>query len=371
MFLRSLCLMLVALSPLFAQEGKGFEIDFLGSYYDQDGDHSPVNGGQGSEELQSVSPVFVVKYTTDSKWLLNGTFGVDNITSASIDSMDENGLVDHVSSASRLDTRAFTQLGASKQMGDQTWGGSIGFSKEYDYASVSAGLNWSMDFDQKNTTLGLSFNHYADEVTLYDIDGIDRGTDDRTTSDLSLSLTRVLSARALLGVELNTSQQSGFLSSPFQEVILDSGEHVAERLPDSRSRNAIRLSLNYAFSPKLVQRNYVRFYDDDFGIAAQTLELETHIKLPTSRDIWIYPLVRYHTQSAADHYGEPGSFSALDPYFTVDRDLSEFTSTRFGLGMDFKLDGRHFRKAGWRLSSYERDEGLTSINLSFHCRWSF
>ena len=90
-----------------------------------------------------------------------------------------------------------------------------------------------------NTSLGIALNHYADEVELYNIDGVVEGKEDRTTTDISLSLTQVLSPKTLATVALFVSDQSGWLSSPFQEVILDNGDHVAERLPDNRLRTAL------------------------------------------------------------------------------------------------------------------------------------
>ena len=350
--------------------GKGIEVDFLGSYYDQTGEHSPVTGGIGDEALTSASPVFVVRYVTPSQWSLSADLGVDNITSASTDNMDLGEIGDHVSGASRKDNRVFTTLSASHPFGNQTWGFSVGFSGEYDYRSLNGGLNWSVDLNGKNTTLGAGVRHFADTIDLYGIDGIKRGTDDRTTTDFSLSLTQVLSQKTVGVLEFSLSEQSGFLSSPFQEVILDTGEHVAERLPDSRSRMALRLSVNHAFSPRLIQRAYIRAYDDDFGIQAQTLELETHIRLPWQRETWLYPILRYHDQSGSDYFGLPGVFSETDEFFTADRDLGEFKSTKLGVGMSFSLPGR-IRRFDWRATYYDRDDGLSAFALSFGFGWSF
>lgn len=352
-----------------AQESQGLEIDFLASYYDQDGENSPVTGGIGSEELQSASPVFLVKYTTGNQWLLTANLGLDNITSASIDNIDVIDGV-NVSSASRKDNRVFTTLGAAKKIGADSWGFSLGFSKEYDYKSVNGGLSWSRGFSGNNTTLGAALNHYSDQVDLYDIDGIVQGSDDRTTTDLTLSLTRVLSPKTLGSVELNISDQSGFLSSPFQEVILSDGRHVAERLPDNRQRTALRFSLNHAFSDKLVGRFYYRYYDDDWEIQAHSLELEPHFRLPW-HEAWIYPILRYHTQDGSNYFGPPETFGENELFFTADRDLSTFDSTKIGIGLKFPLQGRRMRRMEYRLTYYDRDDGLSAINLTFGFGWSF
>lgn len=79
----------------------GVEGEFLFNYYDQDGDFSPVTGGLGTEALQVVSPVLISRWSINDRWTLNASFGLDQITSASTDNID-----DHVSSASRVDERA-------------------------------------------------------------------------------------------------------------------------------------------------------------------------------------------------------------------------------------------------------------------------
>jgi len=368
--MRCFTLLTLLALPAFAQEKKGLEIDFLASYYDQDGEHSPVTGGIGTEELTSASPVVVIKYLTKSQWQLGATLGLDNITSASTDNMD---IVDgvNISSASRMDARVFTTFSADKKFDENNWGASVGFSGEYDYRSINAGLRWNRDFNGNNTNLGVGLNHYADEIKLYNIDGILDGTDNRATTDLSLTWSQVLSSKTLASVELSVSDQSGWLSSPFQEVILDDGTHVAERLPDARQRDALRVSLNHAFSDRFVLRSYFRIYDDDWDVQAQTLELEPHFRWRSGGSTWLYPILRYHTQDGSGYFGLPGQFSAADAYYTADRDLSEFDSLKYGLGASFSLNGRSLRRMDYRLTYYDRDDGLSAINLSFGFGWSF
>ena len=353
------------------------EIDFLVSYYDQDGEHSPVTGGIGTEDLQVAGPLVLVRWKVNDKWSLNGAVGVDSVTSASTDNID-----DDVSSASRLDNRAYLGTDLVRTMENQRVTFSLGFSSEYDYKSASFGIGWSRDFNKKNTTLALSARHYMDTVELWDIDGINQGEADRDTTDFSISLTQVLGRRTVGSIELSHSMQDGFLSTPFHEVILlpDSvlpgGGVVAERLPDSRERSAIGLRLHHAFSNRVVQRAYYRFYDDDFDVQAHTVELETHFRLPTEREMWIYPILRFHSQDGSRFFGPPLSFRAGDEFFTADRDLSEFESEKFGLGLKVGLKGTRAGIAGVRdfeirATSYSRDDGLDAFNLSLGFGWRF
>jgi len=354
------------------------DMDILFNYYTQDGDRSPVTGGEGTEELDVITPVVLLNWRVGDNWQLRADLGLDAITSASTDNIDDN-----VSSASEVDNRAHAVITALRTSGPQTIGFTAGFSTEYDYNSITTGLQWSRSFRDESSTLAASLFHFSDTVELYDIDGIVQGEDDRTTTDFSISWTQVFSPRAVGSVELYLSSQSGFLSTPFHEVILaptpgeTEGLRVTERLPDSRRRTALGLRYNYSFSKKVVQRSYIRTYDDDWGLTAQTLELETHFRLPTRNPAWIYPILRFHTQSGIDYFGAPRTFSAEDEFFTADGDLGEFDSQKFGLG--YRISFQTPRK-GWlkrlrgfdtRVTSYSRDDGLDAISASLALSWRF
>jgi hypothetical protein len=76
------------------------DIQFLFGYYTQNGDHSAVTGGKGTEKLHVYSPELTVTHHLDSarSWSVNA--GVDVISSASLDNIDFI-----LSSASKLTAR--------------------------------------------------------------------------------------------------------------------------------------------------------------------------------------------------------------------------------------------------------------------------
>ena len=369
---------------------EGIDVDFLLNYYEQDGDHSPVTGGIGTEELDVIAPVFLVDWRKGGRWSWRAELGVDAITSASTDNMDLGEAV--VSGASRLDNRAYTSVTASRALEKQTIGLTLGLSNEYDYQSIRLGGNWSRDFRRQNTTLSAALMHYNDTVELYGIDGVLRGDDDRTTTDLSVSVSQVLGKKTVGSIEVFVSDQSGFLSTPFHEVILAptpmfaAGQVVAERLPDARTRTAVGLRVNHAFSKKVVGRFYYRFYDDDWGITAGTIEFEPRFRLPTESEMWLYPILRFHSQTESDHFGLPRTLTSGDSYRTADRELGEFNSEKYGLGWkvarvpaDRQRGGgrlrwlggiRSLRRFETRVTTYSRDDGLDSLSASFAFGWT-
>ena len=167
------------------------------------------------------------------------------------------------------------------------------------------------------------------------------------------------------------------LSTPFHEVILAPGNpseeptRVAERLPDSRLRTAVGLRLHHAFSKRIVSRLSYRYYTDDWGLSASTVELEPHFRLATEAEHWVFPILRYHTQTDSDHFGVPLTFTEADEFYTADRELGEFTSEKYGVGwsLDFAPARRgwkrRLRRFETRLTSYSRDDGLDALSISF------
>ncbi len=350
-----------------------FDVDFLFSYYDQDGDHSAVTGGTGSEDLQVFSPVIILGWRVNDDWTISADLGIDQISSASIGNI-QIGVSGGSIPAS--DTRTFGTVKALRTFGTQVVGMQIGAANEFDYGSISFGLDYSIDLFKGNTTLSGSARHYDDTVDLYDIDGFNQGQADRTTTDGFITWSQVLGRRTAGSVELFYSAQSGFLSTPFHEVILINGDRTTERLPDRRDRFAVGLRLNHAFSPSIVQRVGYRYYDDDWVIAAHSIELETHVRLSGPREMWIFPILRYHTQTGADYFGETGTFTGDEPYLTSDWDLAEIATTKIGAGWsvtalpgeEWMLDLNRFEVRG---TYYDRDDGLQGFTVSFAFGWTF
>ena len=367
---------LLVLMPCVGQAQDGFlvegdiDVDFLFNYYSQDGDNSPVTGGIGTEDMDVVSPVVAVTWKVGEDWTLRSDLGVDSISSASVDAIDAQ-----VSSASEQDNRSFLTVTATKDLAGQTLSVMGGLSNEYDYQSLMAGLGWSKNFKQRNVTVSAQVRHFADTLDLYDIEGVNQGEDDRTTTDLTLGLTQVLGPRTVLSGELYWSTQSGYLGTPFHEVLLQDGTRITERLPEDRTRTALGFWLNHAFSKGFVGRFYYRFYDDDWGIQAHTVELEPQFKVGDRS--WIFPILRWHSQTGSDYFGLPGTFSGDEPFLTADRDLSEFTSEKYGVGYRTTFAPgrtgwtRRMRSLETRATFYTREDGLESISISFAWGWRF
>lgn len=362
------------------------DADFLFGYYDQDGDRSPVTGGVGTEKLHVYSPVLQLAWRLNETLSLSADVGVDQVSSASMGYIQAE-----LSSASipASDQRVFGTLKAKKKWKSGTWGVTVGAAKEYDYRSFSYGIDWGLELNQANTALSASVRRFDDAIELIGIDGhgyqgpgrpLTTGSGDRTTTDVTVGVSQTLGRRTVGSLELFLSSQDGVLSTPYHEVVLGPFEpgavRVAERLPDSRLRKALSLRVNHSFSDKLVLRSGYRFYTDDWGISAHTVDLEPHFRLPSEREMWLFPILRYSTQAGADYFGAPGTFTGAESYYSSDWDLAETSTAKYGLG--FTVNTRPgqtwlgiFRRFEARAAVYDRNDGLTAFSTSFSVGWTY
>ena len=367
-----------------AQEGykmkpneKYTEIDFLSSYYSQDGNNAAVTGGVGTEELTDFANILVVSVPLDSTQSINATFGLDIYSSASTDNIDNNR-----SSASVMDARKYGSIGYTKKLLSKgfTYGTRVGFSSEYDYTSINGGINLAKELNNGNTEFAFSAQAFVDNwKTFYPIElrgEVSVPTTSRNSYNAQLTYSQVLSKRLQMSLSVEAIYMDGLLSTPFHRVYFsDQASPDIERLPSNRLKIPLAVRLNYKPTDKLVIRSYYRFYTDDFGIDAHTfnLELPYHIN-----DNWtVAPFYRFHTQTGSDYFLPFAEHTTSDEFYTSDYDLSELNSTKYGLGIaytplyglarakvPFSKKVLMFNSISLRVSRYTRDTGLSGYGAA-------
>ena len=170
------------------------EVDFLASYYNQDGSRSAVSGGIGSEKLTDVASNIVVAMPLNDDDVLTIDLGISAYSSASssnINPFNSTGASggggedddDKIAGSKAAATGPYgtpwqASSGASKS--DQLvsivanyshssdsrnfiWNTDVSFSNEYDYTSVGFGGGIASLFNEKNTELSLKVNAYLDQ----------------------------------------------------------------------------------------------------------------------------------------------------------------------------------------------------------------
>jgi hypothetical protein len=361
---------------------KAIDVDFLTSYYHQDGNNSAVQGGIGNEELFDVANILVVNIPLDSIRSISATVGADFYSSASTDMIDAD-----LSSASIKDLRIYTSLGYQQKnlKKGTTYGVRGGFSKEYDYISFNGGLSFAKEWNEGNTELNLQGQVFIDKWKPYFPSELRRTvsipTEKRNSFNLSASFSQVVTKRLQFSLSGEVIYMDGLLSTPFHRVYFsDTSVPDIERLPSTRLKIPLSIRLNYFASEYFVIRSYYRFYADDFGIQGHTASLELPIKL--SQSFSIAPFVRYHTQQGSKYFAPFEEHVSTETYYTSDYDLSTLTSKKVGLAIGYhpvfglangKVLNRNiaFKAIELRVGYYTRDTGLSSYIGSLNFKFQF
>lgn len=374
------------------------EANFLSSYYNQDGNNSPVTGGVGTESLTDFANVFIINVPLDSVNAVSLFTGADAYTSASTDNIDSN-----VSSASSQDTRFYGTLSYNRKnlKRAETYGIRAGVSKEYDYQSFSAGLSLTKEWNDGNTELNFTGQAFFDkwlgkedsktliypEMWLGEYLGYPELLNpNRNSLNAQLFLSQVINRRLQIGLSAEVIYMTGLLSTPFHSVYFaDKQEYEfdIERLPGSRLKFPFGVRLNYFPLNFLVLRTYYRYYTDDFGINAHTFELEIPVKIGSS--FTVSPFYRYHTQTASRYFAPKGEHLSSEQFYTSDYDLSGLYAHKYGLGMKYyptfgllrsrPLFQTHgvvmFKYIELRGARYQRSTDFSAFNISLNLGFGF
>lgn len=351
---------------------KASEINFVTSYYKQDGDRSPVTGGIGTQKLSDFATTIEIKVNKyDKKYRKHDVsfeLGVDHYTSASSDQIDPHT----ISSESHADLRVYPSL--SYAISNEQKGNAISFnasySNEYDYNSIGAGIGFTKTSKDKNTDFGIKLQAYLDNLKL--ILPIELrpggGNDDgawtgRNSYSGSFTFSQVVNTRLQLALILDLIYQNGYLATPFHRIYFTNGSEGIEELPGSRFKIPIGMRLNYFLGDKFVIRSYYRFYHDDWGLTAHTASVEIPVKI--TPNFSVSPFYRYYTQNGVKYFAPYKSHAASEQFYTTDDDLSKFNSNSEGVGLRFiQPDGilglKKLNTVELRYAHYNRNGGLNS-----------
>jgi hypothetical protein len=390
------------------------EVDFLTSYYSQDGDNAAVSGGIGTEKLTDFASSVVVSIPLNDDDILTIDASVSAYSSASSSNVNPfNGDKPadpfvQSTGASSSDTWVNGTFSYSHSSDDRNkiWSAKLSVSGEYDYFSVGIGGSYSRLFNEKNTELSINANIYLDTWSLiypfelrpfieggdgledklfrentitgnpnYDPSFIELDNGGRNSYSIGLGFSQIISKRLQGSLAVDFVVQQGLLSTPFQRVyfsdvadsFIDNFQLAddIERVPDSRFKLALGGRLTYYLNEAVVIRAHARYYQDDWEINSLTAGLEIPVKI--SSKFTLYPSYRFYNQTAAVFFAPYEEHLSTNEYYTSDYDLSKFTANQFGFGVSYTdiFTNFHIRKFGLksidlRYNHYQRDTGLKS-----------
>lgn len=238
------------------------EVEFLASYYNQNGAHSAVSGGIGSEKLTDVASNIILSIPLNDDDVLTIDAGISAYSSASSSNINpyNNGEEDNSGNfatgkptpwqastgASSLDALVALTANYSHSSDNRNfiWNTDVSFSNEWDYTSIGFGGGISKLFNNKNSEISIKGNVYLDQWRpiypiefrelsslrpyIYDQNGNHStaytnqfsswNSSSRNSYSASFSFSQILAKKSQLSVFFDILQQEGKLSTPYQRM---------------------------------------------------------------------------------------------------------------------------------------------------------
>jgi hypothetical protein len=246
---------------------------------------------------------------------------LDIVSAASPDALDA------VSAASRHVESGTVQLASSWQA---TRNNNItitgGFHLEPQFRSWNMGAAWARSLADDNATVALSIAEVYDWFDQFDTEGDRNGRVSRSSTNANLGLTQLLSPTTVAHVDYGYTIQVGRLGNTWNAVPLSIGGVGGEYLPRIRQRHALMGRLAQALPWHGALHVSYRFYADDWGAVAHTVEGILQQRL--SRWLYVGATYRLHQQSGVSFYTQLASPTV--PLRTADSDLAPFFAHTVG-----------------------------------------
>lgn len=377
------CALYLAVLSAFAQTGESGdssayktrklkldEVNFISSYYQQDGNNSAVTGGIGSEHLTDFATTLDVRLSKyDSKGRkrsITAEVGIDVYTSASSDKIDPST----ISSASSGDKRIYPSLtyAIANEKKGTAWSFNGSISTEFDYFSKGISVGWSKLSKNRNREFSVRGQAFFDTWTvilpieLRPGNSLD-GTLPRNSYSASFTLSQVVTRRLQMLLLTDVAWQNGQLATLYHRTWFTDGSHRVENLPDTRMKWPIGIRANYFLGDRIILRGYYRYYIDSWGLSAHTFELETPIKVTPF--LSVSPFYRFYQQKGVKYFAPYQEHGTTETYYTSDYDLSTFSSNMLGMGIRYAPPGgilhiARLNAVELRYGHYDRSTGLNS-----------
>lgn len=217
----------------------------------------------------------------------------------------------------------------------------------------------------------------------------------RNSYALALGFSQILSKTTQIGIFSDLNIQTGWLANPMQRVYFaDKANYYIgnatsipfytdpknrdvfqladdiERLPHLRIKVPIGIRLNQYINEYLVLRTYYRYYFDDWGLKAHTINGELAIKL--GNKFTLYPNYRFYIQTAANYFAPYEQLLSTSEFYTSDYDLSAYRANQYGLGVKYtdKFTSKHLwiialKSLSLDYNYYGRSTGLNAHIVTF------
>jgi hypothetical protein len=289
------------------QRGHGFQ--------SQDG---PLTG-PGSEAMTIFEPFALFRIRQSDTIVHEVTLPVDIITAASPDAVDATTQASRRNEAIDIDVRS-----TFKRSDTDTITTRLMAHYEEPLSSGTIGAGWKRSVADDNAILGVSANLTVDGFDNHDQFGDYLGKTQREAFNLNGSVSQLLSPTTVADASYGGTFEHGTLTNGWNAVPILGMHAAGDFVPRDRTRHAFAGRIaQHVPSTHSTLKLWYRFYVDDWGITAHSVELDAYqYVLP-----WLYVRggYRFHHQSAATFYTDGLVPPVMNTVIrTSDSDLADF-----------------------------------------------
>jgi hypothetical protein len=296
-------------------------------------------GAPGSEAATIEQPQAEVVARLGDRLTQRVWVPVDVITAASPDhsryGKPLDAPVDAVSTASRVNSAESLETSSTYRWSRTTdVSFRAGIHIEEPFESWSFGMGYSRSLAEDNAVIAASVNQVVDWFDRFALDGTRHSRASRSTTNVNLSLTQLLSPTTVAAFSYGGTVQEGTLTNTWNSVLLSDGTRGDERMPRVRQRHALAARLAQWLPWQGALKLYYRAYLDDWGIGAHTVESDLAQRILPF--LHVQAVYRFHHQSATRYFTTSGDPMGTG-YRTADSDLAGFRAQTIGGAISFDL----------------------------------
>lgn len=309
------------------------------TYFDQEGrGYQSMAGarpfGPGSQQASISEPqVEIVAHQgeniTHRMWL-----PLDVVSAASPDAIDVVSTSSRYQEAGSIDLASTYKVSKVDELTSR-----FAIHLEENFRSWTVGLGWVRHLADDNAVVEASVNQTLDWIDAYLPGGFNREREGRSTTNLNLGFTQILSPTTVGHLNYGLTVQTGELGNTWNTLPLVDGTRGVEQLPRLRHRHALVGRLVQGLPWKGSVKLAYRFYVDSWGALANTIEVFLYQRI--TRWLYVRGTYRGHFQKGVDFWQELAPLG--DGYRTADSDLAQFDAHTAGAKLALELPLRRLR----------------------------
>ncbi|MCI0501025.1 MAG: DUF3570 domain-containing protein [Epsilonproteobacteria bacterium] len=242
----------------------------------------------------------------------------------------------------------------------------INISAEHDFYSAELSGSYLHYLDgSKNQSLTVGGSYQSNQI-LKKIDTTS-GASEKLTSDiynLQVGFSQVLNQKSVASIGLFFTNESGYLSSPYHNIVRNGNTIEAENKPDAKTGYGVKFGYQNALTDNLSSQYSYKFYSDNWGINSHTIDTQFYYDL--SSKIILGGGLRYYTQTKADFYGE--NFTT-EKFASSDERVKDFNAITYKGSIDYKINDKLSYNFGANL--YDQSTGLQATTFTTGIKYKF